>query len=143
MDLSNFDAIVDTIVEDYQTAMAVGLISNVVSLRGTLAIKEFAVTVQVKGKTPAEPEELTYSIVNPGDMVDTGFILKDNVTEDNLNANEEIYVEKKTGRLEGEKVTKEYRMHRMPSRNHLQVILQAALDDVKYSLLRFWMDLRL
>jgi len=135
LDLSNYDAIVDGIVENYQNSMAVGLVSNVVSLRGTLSIKEFGVTVRKKGK---EDAEITYSIIHPSDMVDTDFILKESVTEDLLNSNEEIYVKKRTGRLKGETTTKEYRMHRMPSRNHLQVILQAALDDVKYSLLNLW-----
>ena len=135
-DLSNFDAIVDTIIEDYTNAQAVGLVSNVIALRGTLSIKKFAITVRTKDKQ--KESDLTYSIVNPSDIIDSGFILKDSVTDEMLNPGEEIYTVTKSRKVGEDTVTREYKMHRMPSRNHMQVISQAALDDVKYTLLKMW-----
>ena len=118
--LSEPDAVMQGVLDSYQASGAVGLVQNVISMRGVLLAKNFEMTIEDK------EGPYTLSVIRANQDVVMPWALKDNIVEENLNPGETI-VER-----DGVKYL------RTKSRNALSYILQAALDDVKLGLLSHW-----
>ena len=125
-DLSNPDAIIEGVYSSYKNNGAMGLIMNLISLRGILEVKSFESIMQETGGD-RKGESFNLNVVKSSDRVVLPFEMREEITEENLNEGEKIVVGEDGGKyLE------------TTSRNAMAIILQAALDDSKYGLLSAW-----
>ena len=125
-DLSSPDAVMEGVYSSYKNNGAMGLIMNLISLRGVLESKNFEAIFQ-ETAGDRRGEAFNINVIKSSDRVVLPFEMREEIIEENLNAGEKIVV--------GEDGAKYLET---TSRNAMAIILQAALDDSKYGLLSSW-----
>jgi ASC-1-like (ASCH) protein len=127
-DLSDFGGMLDAMTDGYKNAWAMGLVMNVKALRGVMQTKSFQLHLKNTLKNHAnQGRDYQIDVIKSSEMVLLPWKLKDTTDESHLNPGEEIVVDESGNKL-----------LRTTSRNALDLIMQAAVDDVKYGLLAEW-----